>query len=195
MVISYILMGVEALFWGLIFYVYRSKKMPKWQKWVVALIILIASLIVGAFQSYFRKAAADRIAQATVEKALGVTNSVPSTPESQGYIAAPTLPVTPSTASQKPAPVSPENKEQPEQDVYLYFIQLGAYRTEQEAIHLQQQLDSLGVRTTISLDGTSVSVYRVRMGPFKDLSAARLAADHLKEAGYQNAIIRSPILN
>lgn len=72
----------------------------------------------------------------------------------------------------------------------LYFIQLGAYRTKQEAIGLQQHLGSLGIRTAISLGRTSASVYRVRMGPFKDEADARLTADRLEKAGYQNIIVR-----
>jgi Flp pilus assembly protein TadD/cell division septation protein DedD len=78
---------------------------------------------------------------------------------------------------------APASKAQPV--VHAYFVQAGAFATEERADKLAQSLNAMGARvspTTVS----GKSLYRVRIGPFKDQQQANDALDVAKSMGHMD---------
>jgi cell division protein FtsN len=74
---------------------------------------------------------------------------------------------------------------------FTYFIQVGAYRTSQDADAQRAKLSLTGVETKISEREQSGSVvYRVRVGPFDKKDEAEKAKEKLEAAGVETALVR-----
>jgi cell division protein FtsN len=74
---------------------------------------------------------------------------------------------------------------------FTYFIQVGAYRTSQDADAQRAKLSLTGIETKISEREQSGSVvYRVRVGPFDKKDEAEKAKEKLEAAGVETALVR-----
>jgi len=111
--------------------------------------------------------------------------STPSTPKqvAQTPPARKTLSVSanPPLTTNTETAAAPAPKGQPV--VHAYYVQAGAFATEERADKLAQSLNAMGARvspTTIS----GKSLYRVRIGPFKDQQQANDALDVAKSMGH-----------
>ena len=81
------------------------------------------------------------------------------------------------TARVEPAPA-------PKADVvHTYYVQAGAFATEERADKLAQSLDMMGARVSPTTVGGK-SLYRVRIGPFKDAQQANDALSVAKSMGH-----------
>jgi rare lipoprotein A len=67
--------------------------------------------------------------------------------------------------------------------VHTYYVQAGAFATEDRADKLAQSLDMMGARVSPTTVGGK-SLYRVRIGPFKDAQQASDALDVAKSLGH-----------
>jgi Flp pilus assembly protein TadD/cell division protein FtsN len=67
--------------------------------------------------------------------------------------------------------------------VHAYYVQAGAFATEDRADKLAATLDSMGARVSPTTVGGR-SLYRVRIGPFKDAQQANDALDVAKSLGH-----------
>jgi Flp pilus assembly protein TadD len=67
--------------------------------------------------------------------------------------------------------------------VHTYYVQAGAFATEERADKLAQSLDMMGARVSPTTVGGK-SLYRVRIGPFKDAQQASDALDVAKSLGH-----------
>jgi Flp pilus assembly protein TadD/cell division protein FtsN len=87
----------------------------------------------------------------------------------------PPLTTTPQVAQAAPAPKADV--------VHTYYVQAGAFATEERADKLAQSLDMMGARVSPTTVGGK-SLYRVRIGPFKDAQQASDALDVAKSLGH-----------
>jgi cell division protein FtsN len=92
-----------------------------------------------------------------------------------------TTPATPST-SKAPADAG---------DPFIYAVQAGAYRTSADADAQKAKLALLGLDAKVSeRDQAGRVVYRVRLGPFNDKSAAEQMRTQLESNGIDNTLVR-----
>mgnify|MGYP006291632985 CR=1 FL=1 len=93
----------------------------------------------------------------------------------------------------EPKPVeakAPESKATESADPFVYFVQAGAYRTNDEAEAQRAKTALLGLDPKISeRDQGGRSVYRVRMGPMDKAEAERVRAK-LEAAHIESAMVR-----
>ncbi len=76
-------------------------------------------------------------------------------------------------------------------DPFTYFIQVGAYRTAEDAEAQRAKLSLAGIETKISeREQSGRTVYRVRMGPFEKRVDADAAKARLDGAGIETALVR-----
>lgn len=76
-------------------------------------------------------------------------------------------------------------------DPFTYFIQVGAYRTPEDAEAQRAKLSLAGIETKISeREQSGRTVYRVRMGPFEKRDEADAAKARLDGAGIETALVR-----
>lgn len=74
---------------------------------------------------------------------------------------------------------------------FYYFVQVGAYRTLQDAEGQRAKLSLSGVETKISeREQSGAMVYRVRQGPFDKKEEAEKAKEKLDAAGLETALVR-----
>jgi len=77
---------------------------------------------------------------------------------------------------------APAPKANPQHNASTYYVQAGAYASEERAGRLAQSLDSLGARVSpATVDGRAV--YRVRIGPFLDKDQANAAISQAQSMG------------
>ena len=89
-------------------------------------------------------------------------------------------PLTTTTTTTQVAQAAPA----PKTDVvHTYYVQAGAFGTEERADKLAQSLDMMGARVSPTTVGGK-SLYRVRIGPFKDAQQASDALDVAKSLGH-----------
>ncbi len=74
--------------------------------------------------------------------------------------------------------------------VHTYYVQAGAFATEERADKLAQSLDMMGARVSPTTVGGK-SLYRVRIGPFKDAQQASDALDVAKSLGHTDVKVVS----
>ena len=92
-----------------------------------------------------------------------------------------TLPEAPSTV------LVPKSAE----PVTQYFVQVGAFRTLEDAESHRAKLLLSGIETKISeREQSGRTVYRVRVGPFEKLEEGERAKDKLDKAGIETALVR-----
>jgi Flp pilus assembly protein TadD len=97
---------------------------------------------------------------------------------------APKLPPEPKLASAAPAPASaPASSPASTSSGPTYFVQAGAFSTEERAGVAASALDRLGARVTSGVnDGRAV--YRVRIGPFLTIQQAKAAVSQAQAMGH-----------
>jgi cell division protein FtsN len=76
-------------------------------------------------------------------------------------------------------------------DPFTYFIQVGAFRSAEDAEAQRAKLSLAGIETKISeREQSGRTVYRVRMGPFEKRDEADAAKARLDGAGIETALVR-----
>jgi len=76
-------------------------------------------------------------------------------------------------------------------DPFSYFIQVGAYRTLEDAEAQRARLQLSGIETRITeREQSGRTIYRVRVGPFDKREAADAAQSRLESAGIKTALVR-----
>jgi cell division protein FtsN len=76
-------------------------------------------------------------------------------------------------------------------DPFAYFVQLGAFRTQEDAEAHRAKLSLSGVETKISeREQSGAKVFRVRVGPFDKKDEAEKAKENLDKAGLDTALVR-----
>jgi len=76
-------------------------------------------------------------------------------------------------------------------DPFVYFVQVGAYRTMEDAESQRARLSLAGIETKISeREQAGRVVYRVRLGPLQTRAEADAAKAQLAGAGIEAALVR-----
>jgi cell division protein FtsN len=76
-------------------------------------------------------------------------------------------------------------------DPFSYFVQVGAFRTPEDAEGQRAKLSLAGVEAKVSeREQSGRMVYRVRVGPFDKREEAERTKDRLDGAGYETALVR-----
>lgn len=76
-------------------------------------------------------------------------------------------------------------------DPFTYFVQVGAFRTPEDAEAQRAKLSLAGIESKISeREQSGRTVYRVRVGPFDKREAADNAKARLDSAGIETALVR-----
>jgi cell division protein FtsN len=79
----------------------------------------------------------------------------------------------------------------PEADPFLYYVQVGAYRTPEDAEGQRAKLSLTGIEAKITeKEQSGRMVYRVRVGPFEKKEAAESSKAKLDSAGLATALVR-----
>jgi cell division protein FtsN len=74
---------------------------------------------------------------------------------------------------------------------FVYFVQLGAYRTMEDAESQRAKLSLSGIETKISeREQSGRTVYRVRVGPFDKKEDGERSKEKLDKAGLETALVR-----
>lgn len=77
-------------------------------------------------------------------------------------------------------------------DPFIYFVQVGAYRTPEDAEAQRAKLAMLGLDAKVTeRDQSGRTVYRVRLGPFNRKSDADKAQERLSNQGMDAALVRT----
>jgi cell division protein FtsN len=116
-----------------------------------------------------------------------------------------------STAAAKPAPGKTEDKKAESKpavsadplgdlakakagtadEPFVYFVQLGAYRTAEDAEGQRAKLSLSGIETKITeREQSGRTVYRVRVGPFDKKEDGERSKEKLDKAGLDTALVR-----
>lgn len=85
-----------------------------------------------------------------------------------------------------------ETRAEPSKAKETYFLQVGAFQTEQEADNMKAKLALLGLETivqTANIPDKGV-LHRVRVGPFADLDQINKAKDELAKNGFHADMIK-----
>jgi cell division protein FtsN len=78
-----------------------------------------------------------------------------------------------------------------EAEPFVYFVQVGAYRTPEDAEGQRAKLSLTGIETKITeKEQSGRMVYRVRVGPYEKKEAAESAKAKLDAAGLDTALVR-----
>ncbi len=91
-------------------------------------------------------------------------------------------------ANAAPAPAAPAA---PAADPFTYFVQAGAFRTQEDADAQRARLQLMGVDARVTeREQAGRTVYRVRVGPFQNKDAADRVKDRLDGSGFDSALVR-----
>ncbi|MFZ4622961.1 MAG: SPOR domain-containing protein [Rhodoferax sp.] len=78
-----------------------------------------------------------------------------------------------------------------EADPFTYFVQVGAFRTPEDAESQRAKLSLAGIETKVSeREQSGRTVHRVRLGPFDSREAAEKAKVKLDASGIETALVR-----
>jgi len=78
-----------------------------------------------------------------------------------------------------------------EGESFVYWVQVGAYRTVEDAESQRAKLSLTGVETKISeREQSGRTVYRVRVGPFDKKEEGEKAKEKLDKSGLETALVR-----
>jgi cell division protein FtsN len=78
-----------------------------------------------------------------------------------------------------------------EAEPFVYFVQVGAYRTPEDAEAQRAKLSLTGIETKITeKEQSGRMVYRVRVGPYEKKEAAESSKTKLDAAGLDTALVR-----
>ena len=76
-------------------------------------------------------------------------------------------------------------------EAFIYFVQVGAYRSPEDAESQRAKLSLAGIETKMTeREQAGRTVYRVRMGPFEAREDAEKAKARLEAAGQEAAMVR-----
>ena len=76
-------------------------------------------------------------------------------------------------------------------DLFVYWVQVGAYRTAEDAESQRAKLSLSGIETKISeREQSGRTVFRVRVGPFDKKEDGEKAKDKLDKSGLETALVR-----
>lgn len=76
-------------------------------------------------------------------------------------------------------------------DPFSYFVQVGAFRTPEDAESQRAKLSLSGVEAKVSeREQSGRMVFRVRVGPFERRDEADKAKEKLEASGYETALVR-----
>jgi cell division protein FtsN len=79
----------------------------------------------------------------------------------------------------------------PAGDPFLYFIQVGAFRTPEDAEAQRAKLSLMGVEARVTeREQSGRQVFRVRVGPFDRKDQADLSKEKLEAVGLETALVR-----
>lgn len=74
---------------------------------------------------------------------------------------------------------------------FTFFVQVGAYRMQQDADAQRARLGLMGIDARVSeREQAGQTVYRVRVGPFQNKDAADRVKERLSGNGYDAALVR-----
>jgi cell division protein FtsN len=77
-------------------------------------------------------------------------------------------------------------------DPFVYFVQVGAFRTQDDAESQRAKLSLAGIETKVSeREQSGRTVYRVRMGPYDRRDDAEAAKTRLEASGQEAAMVRT----
>ena len=77
-------------------------------------------------------------------------------------------------------------------DPFIYFVQVGAFRTPEDAEQQRAKLSLMGLQARVTeRDQSGRVVYRVRLGPFDKKDEAEKAHDKLDQSGIDTVVVRS----
>lgn len=89
------------------------------------------------------------------------------------------------------AAVSPSAAATPSADPFVYFVQAGAFRTQDDAHAQRARLSLMGVEARVTeREQAGRTVYRVRVGPFGQKAEADRAKSRLDSNGFESALVR-----
>lgn len=126
-------------------------------------------------------------AKPAVPADLAVTPSAANAPENKPAVSADPLGDLVKARAKGSAASTPANTPDP----FTYFIQVGAFRTPEDAQAQRAKLSLSGIETRISeREQSGRTVYRVRMGPFEKREEADAAKARLDGAGIESALVR-----
>ena len=78
-----------------------------------------------------------------------------------------------------------------EGEPFVYWVQVGAYRTAEDAESQRAKLSLTGIETKISeREQSGRTVYRVRVGPFDKKEEGEKTKDKLDKSGLETALVR-----
>lgn len=78
-----------------------------------------------------------------------------------------------------------------EGDAFAYWVQVGAYRTAEDAESQRAKLSLTGVESKVSeREQSGRTVYRVRVGPFDKKEEGEKAKEKLDKSGMETALVR-----
>jgi len=103
--------------------------------------------------------------------------------------------VEPKKAEAKPAasadPLGDLAKAKTATEPFVYWVQVGAYRTVEDAESQRAKLSLTGIETKISeREQSGRTVYRVRVGPFDKKEEGEKAKEKLDKSGLETALVR-----
>lgn len=76
-------------------------------------------------------------------------------------------------------------------DVFVYWVQVGAYRSAEDAEAQRAKLQLVGIETKVSArEQAGRMVHRVRVGPFDKREEAERSKDKMDKAGLETALVR-----
>ena len=76
-------------------------------------------------------------------------------------------------------------------DPFLYFIQVGAFRSAEDANAQKAKLSLLGIETKVSeREQSGRAVFRVRAGPFEQREEAEKARERVEGASFEAVLVR-----
>jgi cell division protein FtsN len=76
-------------------------------------------------------------------------------------------------------------------DPFNYFVQVGAFRTPEDAESQRAKLSLAGVEAKVTeREQSGRQIFRVRVGPFEKKDDADQAKEKLESAGYETALVR-----
>lgn len=76
-------------------------------------------------------------------------------------------------------------------DPFIYFIQVGAFRTPEDAEAQRAKLSLMGVEARVTeREQSGRQVFRVRVGPFERKDEADLSKERLEKVGLETALVR-----
>ena len=74
---------------------------------------------------------------------------------------------------------------------FLYRVQLGAFRKEDNAVKLKKELQTKGFQAILATVDLAGILYRVQVGAYSKKSNAESMKKQLKEAGYESVIVQA----